>query len=571
MGSRDYKLGYEFNAKTGSFQRAVGQMTSSLDKIKKQVNLLGFNAAFDIAGKIMNSTRAVAQFTMECVKLAAQAEGISQAFAKIGNEQYLNDLREATRGAVSDISLMKAAVQANNLKIPLEQLATFLEFAGDRALNTGEDFDFLVDSIVKGLGRKSVLILDNLGLSVAEINEEVAKTGDFFTGAANVIDREMKKAGVTLDTTTTKINRMEVSVNNLKLAWGNYLNQSSLVENLMKDLTTRFEMFANKDLSLWEKLNGSPNEYREWKRRKDEVEKFFPKLSNMTMKWQSPFSVPEKEVTTIESLKNEITQLKTSYEQLNIEDTKGLKIIKDKIDAKEKLLKTLTDEKKTQSDILKDLKENNKLSNSQGYETLGYGYKKEMPGFGNLKLNMPKHLNFTSPGLRPYKGMDEETIKAILDENKIAENMEMVQGLVGQLNNSFTNLFYNVGSGWKGMIDSMLNSFRMLVAQIASKAIIFAILNVLSGGTGGIAKGASGLISGGFKSFLGFAGGTNFAPGGMSLVGERGPELVNLPRGSQVIPNNRIGSSGDILITKLTGSQIDIILKRHYKGIAVAT
>lgn len=35
--------------------------------------------------------------------------------------------------------------------------------------------------------------------------------------------------------------------------------------------------------------------------------------------------------------------------------------------------------------------------------------------------------------------------------------------------------------------------------------------------------------------------GTNFAPGGPTLVGERGPELVNLPRGSQVIPNNKIG------------------------------
>lgn len=36
-----------------------------------------------------------------------------------------------------------------------------------------------------------------------------------------------------------------------------------------------------------------------------------------------------------------------------------------------------------------------------------------------------------------------------------------------------------------------------------------------------------------------FASGTNFAPGGLSLVGERGPELVNLPKGSQVIPNNK--------------------------------
>jgi phage-related protein len=35
-------------------------------------------------------------------------------------------------------------------------------------------------------------------------------------------------------------------------------------------------------------------------------------------------------------------------------------------------------------------------------------------------------------------------------------------------------------------------------------------------------------------SLPGFAMGTNYAPGGMSWVGERGPELVNLPKGSQV-------------------------------------
>jgi hypothetical protein len=37
-----------------------------------------------------------------------------------------------------------------------------------------------------------------------------------------------------------------------------------------------------------------------------------------------------------------------------------------------------------------------------------------------------------------------------------------------------------------------------------------------------------------------FANGTNGAPGGMSLVGERGPEIVNLPKGAQVIPNHKL-------------------------------
>lgn len=42
----------------------------------------------------------------------------------------------------------------------------------------------------------------------------------------------------------------------------------------------------------------------------------------------------------------------------------------------------------------------------------------------------------------------------------------------------------------------------------------------------------------------GFANGTRSAPGGMAVVGERGPELVNLPRGSQVIPNHQLRSVG---------------------------
>lgn len=57
-----------------------------------------------------------------------------------------------------------------------------------------------------------------------------------------------------------------------------------------------------------------------------------------------------------------------------------------------------------------------------------------------------------------------------------------------------------------------------------------------------------------FSSIIpGFATGTAYAPGGVALVGERGPELVNLPRGSQVIPNGQTqrmmsGGSGPVTI-----------------------
>lgn len=42
---------------------------------------------------------------------------------------------------------------------------------------------------------------------------------------------------------------------------------------------------------------------------------------------------------------------------------------------------------------------------------------------------------------------------------------------------------------------------------------------------------------------FGYASGTDYAWGGLSLVGERGPELVDLPRGSRVIPNDRMGDA----------------------------
>ena len=52
-----------------------------------------------------------------------------------------------------------------------------------------------------------------------------------------------------------------------------------------------------------------------------------------------------------------------------------------------------------------------------------------------------------------------------------------------------------------------------------------------------------------FKGMFGYATGTQFAPGGWSVVGEKGPEIVRLPRGSEVYPSGvtpRIESGGNV-------------------------
>ncbi|MFL5015396.1 MAG: phage tail length tape measure family protein [Rhizobium sp.] len=63
---------------------------------------------------------------------------------------------------------------------------------------------------------------------------------------------------------------------------------------------------------------------------------------------------------------------------------------------------------------------------------------------------------------------------------------------------------------------------------------LFGWLGSLFGGGGQWGAAKAGLLKPGL-----FADGTNYAPGGLSIVGERGPELVNLPQGSQVFNTNR--------------------------------
>lgn len=95
--------------------------------------------------------------------------------------------------------------------------------------------------------------------------------------------------------------------------------------------------------------------------------------------------------------------------------------------------------------------------------------------------------------------------------------------------------------------------------------------NIAAGAAaGGLAAAAFNKALGAIK-VPGFAQGTNFAPGGLALVGEQGPELVQLPRGSQVTPNNElsgmIGGGETIFVThEIKGSDLLFIYERAQKN-----
>ncbi len=178
--------------------------------------------------------------------------------------------------------------------------------------------------------------------------------------------------------------------------------------------------------------------------------------------------------------------------------------------------------------------------------------------------------------LESMSGTSAETIKKIMGINEMAtasvntlsdmtasnfrerykEIRQAFDNIGMSVNDAFRGMLTGAMSwkdGMKGIINAVINElWRLFVVQ----QIVGMVSNAISGafgfgGVGGmpsIASAAAGVSSQlGSNSFFGpskFANGTVNAPGGMAWVGERGPELVNLPRGSQVIPAHRAQSMG---------------------------
>ena len=202
---------------------AVKESFFSLTRMKSAV--VGFFAGIGAsAGSFFaNSISEARSWMSEGIRLAANADGVRRAFDKLDRPGILSELRKATKDTVNDLELMQAAVRAKDFRIPLEDLGKYLQFARLKAQQTGQSVDYLTDSIITGLGRKSLLILDNLGLSAAEVNEEMAKTGDLMAAVAAIVDRQLAQAGENYVSAADKAAQKAAELQNRQMEIGRLL------------------------------------------------------------------------------------------------------------------------------------------------------------------------------------------------------------------------------------------------------------------------------------------------------------------------------------------------------------
>lgn len=154
------------------------------------------------------------------LEMAETADGVTKAFKDMDQPDLLENLRKATKNTVNDVQLMTAAVQAKDFRIPLEDLGKYLQFAQLKAQQTGQSVEYMTDSIVTGLGRKSPLILDNLGISAAEISEKTKETGDFMKAVAEIVDTQLAEAGETYISAADRAAQKTVELQNAQKALG---------------------------------------------------------------------------------------------------------------------------------------------------------------------------------------------------------------------------------------------------------------------------------------------------------------------------------------------------------------
>lgn len=228
-------VGKQVESELGKVVRSNGTFAAFFGNLYMKLAELGAQAI----GKIR-------EFVSESKNMAASADGITRAFNGLDQPGLLQNLRVATKGTVSDLELMKAAVKAKDFQIPLEDLGKYLQFAQLKAQQTGESVEFLTESIVTGLGRQSVQILDNLGLSASEINAEVEKTGEFMQGVANIVEKQLAQAGEQYVSAADKVQQRSVTLQNIQLSIGQrFLSMSQGIDSVWTGILKAVDKFVS--------------------------------------------------------------------------------------------------------------------------------------------------------------------------------------------------------------------------------------------------------------------------------------------------------------------------------------
>lgn len=160
-----------------------------------QTSFTELNQALELANKGFQAFSTVAGKGLEALSKGAEIRGISDAFKTLQQSvgQYagesLEKARSATKGLASDLDLMREANQAAQLGLDPARFYELAEGAIILGQAVGRGPVESIQDLVTGLGRQSVLMLDNLGIII-----KTSEAYDKWARANGVLVSEMTEA-----------------------------------------------------------------------------------------------------------------------------------------------------------------------------------------------------------------------------------------------------------------------------------------------------------------------------------------------------------------------------------------
>ena len=424
------------------FRKGIAQVDNSIKSISKKFNNLGgiIGATFVVSG--------LQRFSAEAVELNSQLTKAAAGFKRFGTEADLDTMRESTRGLVTDLELMQQAVKGANLGIPLKDMGTLLAFAKRRADETGESMDYLVNSIVEGVGRKSTRRLDNLGISAQRLKEEVggvslemADIADVSAAMTRIAVEELDKMGDASLTAADEIQQLSVEWKNFTAIAGGPI--AKILAKGIKAVTTPLEDLAQAYKEFRFLVFGDP---------------LFeaPKLPED----QEIGTDTESSIVSIKFLTDELANLKKRFEESEIGSAEFNNTLEEMIALEERLNEILTP---TVDTIQLQVK---------GIHDLGLAYQ-ETNGvvlqFGNIMIDEQKRT--------------EDTIRAYERLAKELQNISFIGSQIGYIfKESFGAALENTEDFFTVLKEGFKNYIKQVLAMAAATLALAVTIKLAGGG-----------------------------------------------------------------------------------------
>lgn len=413
--------------------------------------------------------QALISFSKESMKLAAEAEGVKTAFAKIGNSASLmNNMLRATRGAMDDSDLMALAIKAKNVNIPLQDLSKYLEFATNRAITTGKSVGELTELIVTGLGTKSPRAMKELGLSTKDVTKAFSTSGGFM----KLITEELAKMGPVADTASIRMAQLAVSIQNLKEAWGGFLNNSTLIQATITNLTGLFKMLGDEGLTAWQKLTMGPKDYEKYLNGIAERQA----LVDMKKGGLTPDPVPVKEIETFTKLNEKLKEYKSDLEDINILDTKKIENKLKEIAALEHLIKRLSEYNTEATKV--DISNLHLPRSDDKKSTFGRTYGVTPPISNQILAGAPVNgVQSTANAMAAAWQIFNDEAQRMAIHDKAAEAWkeswkQATDEVTSMISDAFIGLWESIGKGsFEGFGDALLKNFGSFIASFGKMLV----------------------------------------------------------------------------------------------------